>query len=81
MVNEDYDTIIKNFGIDGRYSKKEVIDKLVELEIIKKGKGLLNKIITEICFRRTYSKDEFRLKFLRNRKSGLYQVITWNQYF
>lgn len=81
MINEDYDTIIKKFGVDKLYTKKEVIDGLVELEIIKKGKGLLNKIITEICFKRTYAKEESRLKFMYDKHSKLYRIITWSQYF
>ncbi|MFH1503134.1 MAG: hypothetical protein ABIE36_00560 [Candidatus Diapherotrites archaeon] len=87
MAKDDYEKIIVKFGFNTFYTKQEVIDGLAELEIIEKKdssnrlNNLLNKISNEIYFRKTYHKNNWRLKFISNKRPKLYQIVSWEQNF
>lgn len=77
MITDNYEKIIKAFGIESFYSKQQIINGLKKTGIIKNDKGLLNKIKNEFTLRKTYSHENYELKFiyLKNRKA--YRVVTF----
>ncbi len=78
----NYDKICEYFAPNNQYSKKEIIDGLIELGIAPKGNGLLKRLKQEISLRITRGKqiDEkvVMIQFKRSSKHNkLYQLYSW----
>lgn len=80
-MEANYDKITGRFEFGRFYEKKEVLKVLTELGIANSEKGLLNKLSNEISLRIVYIKGGHRLKFMKDGKSKLYQMVAWNQDF
>ena len=81
-----YEKIVDYFGFGTSYSKKEVIDGLVDLGLAPKGKGLVSKFFQNVSLNSTRSKqlgeDVLVLKFMkRNRHSNSYELIGYKNSF
>jgi len=77
----NYDKICNYFQFDEEYSKKEIINGLIELGIAPKGKGLLSKLGQEICFRVSRGKQlgekVIMCGFIKNKPNNLYKLESW----